>query len=297
MHERNQLAARFEAHRSSLRSLALRMLGSVSEADDAVQEAWLRLDRTQASEVDNLGGWLRTVVARICLDMLRARRSRREEPLGQVSPEPPRSHRPESGPQEDEALLAESLSQALLLVLGTLQPAERIAFVLHDMFAVPFEEIAPLLERTPSTTKKLASRARHKVHAAPVVCDDDLASQAQLVRAFLTAARAGDLPGVMRVLAPNVVRTADATALPVGAELTVHGRDQVARGVLALAARSRRAELLLLDGRVGVVVGSEGRLQYALRFEIEAGMIAAYHVIAEPARLRKLRLAVLPQQG
>ncbi|MFE4334404.1 sigma-70 family RNA polymerase sigma factor [Streptomyces sp. NPDC056831] len=292
MDERDGLAERFETQRGRLRAVAYRMLGSLDEADDAVQEAWLRLGRVDADDVDNLAGWLRTVVTRICLDMLRSRRTRREdlteqEVLDQLS-------NPSQGsPPEDEALLAESVGRALLVVLDTLSPAERVAFVLHDMYAVPFDRIAPIVERTPVATKKLASRARHKVQGSPVVSAAELARHRQVVSAFLAAARVGDLTAILAVLAPDVMRRADPAALPPGGATEVRGARAVAEGTAALARRSRLAELALVDGAVGVVVAPYGRLLFALTFAIEDDRIAEYDVIADPARLRRLHLAVL----
>ncbi|ROQ73954.1 RNA polymerase ECF family sigma subunit [Streptomyces sp. CEV 2-1] len=292
MDEREALAELFEAQRALLRTVAHRMLGSLDEADDAVQEAWLRLCRVDAGEVDNLAGWLRTVVTRICLDMLRSRRSRREDPaeqevLDQVA------HSVQGSPPEDEALLADSVSRALLVVLDTLEPIERIAFVLHDMFAVPFSEIAPVVERTPVATKKIASRARHKVRGTPVVPAAELARNRQIVSAFLAAARAGDLTAVLAVLAPDVVRRADRVAVPPGGVAEARGARAVAEGTAALAHRSQLAELALVNGAVGIVVAPRGRLLFALTFTIEDDRITEYDVIADPARLRRLDLAVL----
>ncbi|MFJ1548001.1 sigma-70 family RNA polymerase sigma factor [Streptomyces sp. NPDC088246] len=292
MDERDGLAERFETQRGRLRAVAYRVLGSLDEADDAVQEAWLRLGRVDADDVDNLAGWLRTVVTRTCLDMLRSRRTRREdlteqEVLDQLS-------NPSQGsPPEDEALLAESVGRALLVVLDTLSPAERVAFVLHDMYAVPFDRIAPIVERTPVATKKLASRARHKVQGSPVVSAAELARHRQVVSAFLAAARVGDFTAILAVLAPDVMRRADPAALPPGGATEVRGARAVAEGTAALARRSRLAELALVDGAVGVVVAPYGRLLFALTFSIEDDRIAEYDVIADPARLRRLHLAVL----
>ncbi|MFG2629063.1 sigma-70 family RNA polymerase sigma factor [Streptomyces sp. NPDC048473] len=292
MDERDGLAERFETQRGRLRAVAYRMLGSPDEADDAVQEAWLRLGRVDAGDVDNLAGWLRTVVTRICLDMLRSRRTRREdltvqEVLDQVS------NPAQGSPPEDEALLADSVSRALLVVLDTLGPAERVAFVLHDMYAVPFDQIAPIVKRTPVATKKLASRARHKVQGSPVVPAAELVRHRQVVSAFLAAARAGDLTAILAVLAPDVVRRADPAALPPGGATEVRGARAVAEGTAALARRSQLAELALVDGAVGVVVAPRGRLLFALTFTVEDDRIAEYDVIADPARLRRLHLAVL----
>jgi RNA polymerase sigma factor (sigma-70 family) len=292
MDERDRLAERFEAQRSQLHRVAYRMLGSVSEADDAVQEAWLRLDRVDAGDVDNLAGWLRTVVTRICLDVLRSRRSRQEDLtdhqiLDQVSDSSSGSH------PEDQTLLADSVSRALLMVLDTLQPAERVAFVLHDMFAVPFDQIAPIVERTPVATKKLASRARQKVQGSPTVPAAELAGHRQVVSAFLAAARVGDLAGILAVLAPDVVRRADPAALPAGAAAEVRGARAVAEGTVALAGRSQFAELALVNGAVGVIVAARGRLLLALMFTIKDNKIAEYDVIADPVHLQKLDIAVL----
>jgi RNA polymerase sigma-70 factor (ECF subfamily) len=292
MNGRDRLAERFEAHRSQLRRVAYQMLGSVSEADDAVQEAWLRLDRVDAGDVDNLAGWLRTAVTRICLDVLRSRRSRREDltdhqVFDQASDPASGSH------PEDQALLADSVSRALLLVLDTLQPTERVAFVLHDMFAVPFDQIALIVQRTPVATKKLASRARQKVQGRPAVPAAELAGHRQLISAFLAAARAGDLAGILAVLAPDVVRRADPAALPAGAAAEVRGARAVAEGTVALAGRSQLAELAVINGDVGVIVAAHGRLLLALMFTIKDNKIAEYDVIADPTRLQKLKLAVL----
>ncbi|MGX1755711.1 sigma-70 family RNA polymerase sigma factor [Streptomyces lydicus] len=292
MDEREGLAERFEGQRGRLRAVAYRMLGSVDEADDAVQEAWLRLDRVDAGEVDNLAGWLRTVVTRICLDMLRSRRSRREclaeqQVLDHVS------DAAQGSPPEEEALLADSVSRALLVVLDTLDPAERVAFVLHDMFAVPFQEIAPIVGRTQVATKKLASRARHKVRGTPVAPAAELARHREVVSAFLAAARAGDLTAILAVLAPDVVRRADPLAVPPGGAVEVRGARAVAEGTAALAHRSQLAELALVNGTVGVIVAPRGRLLFALTFTIEQDKITEYDVIADPTRLRRLDLAVL----
>lgn len=292
MDEREALAEHFEAQRGLLRAVAHRMLGSLDEAEDAVQEAWLRLCRVDAGEVDNLTGWLRTVVTRICLDMLRTRRSRREDPAEHdVLDQAARSGL--DSPPEDEAVLADSVSRALLVVLDTLDPVERVAFVLHDMFAVPFSEIAPVVDRTPGATKKIASRARHKVRGTPSVPAAELARQHQVVSAFLAAARAGDLTAVLAVLAPDVVRRADPVAVPPGGTAVARGARAVAEGTAVLAHRSRLAEPALVNGMVGLVVAPRGRLLFALTFTIEDDRITAYDVVADPARLRRLDLAVL----
>ncbi|WP_030673149.1 sigma-70 family RNA polymerase sigma factor [Streptomyces rimosus] len=290
MDARDGLAERFEGQRDRLRAVAHRMLGSPEEADDAVQEAWLRLSRVDAGAVDNLEGWLRTVVTRICLDVLRTRTSRREdlaEPEG-FDEVPGRSASPEA-----TALLTDSVSQALLVVLDRLGPAERVALVLHDMYAVPFHEIAPIVERTPVATKKLASRARRKVRGTPALPAADLARHRRVVTAFLTAARAGDLPAVLALLAPDVVRRADPAVLPPGVAPELRGARAVAEGTLLFAHRSRQAEPALVDGAVGLLVAPHGRLRIALTFTVEDDRITGYEVIADPARLRGLEIGVL----
>ncbi len=292
MDEQHRLAERFETHRSHLRAVAYRMLGSRSDADDAVQEAWLRLSRVDSNAVENLAGWLTTVVSRVCLDMLRSRTSRREEPVGQNVPDAVQDAGDGSGP-EPEALLVDSVGRALLVVLDTLAPAERVAFVLHDMFAVPFDRIAPLVERSPVTTKKLASRARHKVQGTPAVPAADLARQRKVVDAFLAASRGGDLDALLAVLAPDVVRRADPAALPPGAATEVRGAHSVAEGTLVFGRRSRFAAPALVNGTVGIVVAPRGRLLLALTLTVEGEKVTEYEVIADPARLRQLDLAVL----
>lgn len=292
MDEQDRLAERFETHRGHLRAVAYRMLGSLSEADDAVQEAWLRLSRTDVSGVENLAGWLRTVVSRVCLDILRARATRREDPVGQQLPELA-SVADDGGDPEREALLVDSVGRALLVVLDTLVPAERIAFVLHDMFAVPFDQIAPIVERSPVTTKKLASRARRKVRGTPALPRAVLAQHRQVVEAFLAASRGGDLNALLAVLAPDVVRRADLAALPLGAATEARGARAVAEETVVFGRRSRFAEPALVNGTVGVVVAPHGRLLLALTVTIENERISAYDVIADPARLAQLELAVL----
>ena len=285
----DSLAERFEQERGKLRAVAYRMLGSEVEAEDALQEAWIRLERTDG--VENLGGWLRTVVTRICLDMLRSRRVRREDLTGpEILDQAPASR----GTPEDEALVADSVSRALLVVLDTLEPAERIAFVLHDMFAVPFAQIAPIVERTPVATKKLASRARQRVQGTPTVSAAELSRQRRVVAAFLDAARSGDLAAVLEVLDPDVVRRVDAAALSPGMSAELRGSRAVAEGTVSLAARSRLAELALVNGAVGIVLAPHGRLSLAISFTSEKDRITSYDVIADPDRLRQLTLAVLP---
>jgi len=283
----DELTEAFEAERSKLEAVAYRLLGSHSEAEDAVQEAWIRLDRTDG--IDNLGGWLRTVVTRICLDMLRGRKAPPEDP-DELEQLPTVRRTP-----EDEALVADSVSRALLVVLDTLEPAERIAFVLHDMFAVPFAQIAPIVERNPVTTKKLASRARQKVQGTPSVPAAELARQRRVVSAFLEAARAGDLHAILAVLDPDIVRRVDAAVLSPGMSAELRGARAVAEGTAALAARSQLAELALVNGEVGVVLAPHGKLLLAITFTFagEADRITSYDVVGDPDRLSRLSLAVL----
>ncbi|MFD0202005.1 MULTISPECIES: sigma-70 family RNA polymerase sigma factor [Saccharothrix] len=283
MHD--ELAHRFEAHRGQLRAIAHRMLGSLPEAEDAVQETWLRLCRVDADDIDNLAAWLRTVVSRVCLDVLRNRRTRREDTLDHL-PDLPADDDPET-----EALLAESVGLALLVVLDSLTPAERVAFVLHDTFAVPFERIAQILDRSVATTKKLASRARHKVRGTPLT-DTEPTRHRHVVDAFLAAARAGDFDALLTVLHPDVVRRADPAALPPGAAVEVRGAHAVAAETVLLTANARHAEPALVDGRLGIVVAPRGRLRLALTVTVVDGRIAAYEVIADPARLRRLTVTV-----
>jgi RNA polymerase sigma-70 factor (ECF subfamily) len=289
MEEHEILAQQFEAHRTHLRGVAYRMLGSLSEADDAVQEAWLRLSRADAGEVENLGGWLTTVVARLCLDMLRSHKSRREEPLEANAPEPAAVSQEGTNP-EHEVLLADSVGLALLVVLDTLTPAERLAFVLHDLFAVSFDDIASIVGRSPAAVRQLASRARRRVQGAPAP-EADLASQRQVVDAFLAALRGGDFDGLLAVLDPDLLVRAD---MGPGRELReIRGAQNWARGALAFAQALQFAQPALVGGSVGIVFAPRGRLSRALRFTIEAGKIARVDVIADPERLRELEVAVL----
>jgi RNA polymerase sigma-70 factor, ECF subfamily len=298
VHEQDGLAGRFETHRDQLRAVAYRMLGARNEAEDAVQEAWLRLVRVDADGIANLGGWLRTVVSRVCLDMLRARESRREELAGDRPPD----ERPDpdsDGDPEREALLVDSVGRALLVVLDRLGAAERVAFVLHDMFAVPFEEIAPIVERSPVTTKKLASRARRKVRGTPAVAAGAVgggvepARQRRVAEAFLAASRSGDIEAVLAVLAPDVLRRAGRDALPTGRAAEIRGARAVAEEIAAFGRNARFAEPALVNGAVGIVVAPHGRLLLALALTIEGERITEYELIADPARLRRLDLAVL----
>ncbi|MFE6398863.1 sigma factor [Streptomyces alboflavus] len=354
MDEPAALADRFEAQRGRLRGIAYRMLGSLHEADDAVQETWLRLSRTAAGArgrrgpapgstdpdpdragpapgspepapdrpnpapdhpepvenlpepvenlpepVENLPAWLTTVVSRVCLDMLRTRGTRREDFVGGRIPDhiaAADAHTP-----EEEALLIESVGRALLVVLATLGPAERVAFVLHDSFAVPFDRIAAIVERSPVAAKKLASRARSKVRGTPAVPQadparpqTDPAGHRRAVEAFLAAARGGDLGALLAVLAPDVVRRADPAVLPPGTAAEIQGAEAVARETVLLARNARHAAVLLLDGTPGVVVAPRGRLLLALTLTVRSGRVTSYEVVADPARLRDLTLALLP---
>jgi RNA polymerase sigma factor (sigma-70 family) len=290
--EQDWLAERFEAQRPHLRAVAYRMLGSVSEADDAVQEAWLRLSRSDPSIIDNLGGWLTTVVARVCLNMLQARRLRREHALGERLPDPIVSREDELDP-EHEALLADSVGLALLVVLDTLTPAERLAFVLHDMFAVPFDDIAPVVGRSPAAARQLASRARRRVQGAPVP-DADLDRQREVVDAFAAASRDGDFDALLAVLDPDVVLRAD-RAVPPGAPTMLRGARAVASGALRFSQLAPFARPALVNGAAGAVVAPEGRLFAVLAFTVTGGKIVEIEVFSDPERLRRLDLAVLDE--
>ena len=292
MADNNWLAEQFEEKRGHLRGVAYRMLGSLAEADDAVQEAWLRLSRSGGSSVDNLGAWLTTVVARVCLDMLRSRKSRGEEPLGAHVPEPIVSREDGIDP-EHEALLADSVGLALLVVLETLAPAERVAFVLHDMFDLPFDEIAPIVGRSPAAARQLASRARRRVQGSATLPDADLPRQREVVEAFLGALRAGDFDALVAVLDPDVVIRADRTAAPADGSREVRGARTWAKGALAYSRFAHFARPALVNGAVGVVVAPRGRLFRVLHFTLTRGKIVQIDVVADPARLRQLDLAVL----
>lgn len=289
MDEQQWLAEQFEANRIHLQAVAYRMLGSPSEAEDAVQESWLRLSHSDASGIENLGGWLTTVVARICLDMLRSRNFRREESLEASEPEPIVDREDGIDP-EQEVLLADSVGLALLVVLDTLNPAERLAFVLHDIFAMSFEEIAPVVERSPTATRQLASRARRRVRGTATVPDADLTYQREVVDAFLAASRAGNFDALLAVLDPDVVFRHDSATVPVGSPREVHGAQTVARQFLGRAQEARPA---LVNGAIGIVVAPHGRLFLVLNLTFTRGKIAGIDVVAEPARLQQLDLAVL----
>jgi RNA polymerase sigma factor (sigma-70 family) len=280
-----RLAERFEAHRARLRAVAYRMLGSASEADDAVQEAWLRLGRAGAGEVDNLGGWLTTVVARVCLDLLRARASRREQPLEPHLPDPVVGPEGGLGP-EDEALLAEGVGLALQVVLGTLTPAERLAFVLHDLFAVPFDEVAAVLGRSPAATRQLASRARRRVRGAAPAPDPDPARQRQAVDAFLAAARGGDVDALVAVLDPDVVLRAERA----GVVRELRGAAAVASAAAGFAWLADSTHPVLVNGAAGVLAAPQGRPYSVLGFTVTGGRIVTIDILADPARLGRLGL-------
>jgi RNA polymerase sigma-70 factor (ECF subfamily) len=268
------------------------MLGSRSEADDAVQEAWLRLSRSDASGVKNLAGWLTTVVARVCLDMLRSRQSRREEPLSERGPEALLIRQGGIDP-EQEALLANSVGLALLVVLETLAPAERVALVLHDMFDLPFDEIGPIVGRSATAARQLASRARRRVRGGATAPDADRTRQREVVEAFLAASRTGDFDALLAVLDPDVVVHADRAAVPAGAAREFRGAPLVAKQALAYSGGSRFAQVALVNGAAGIVVAPKGRLRIALAFTMRRGRIAEIDVVADPERLRQLDLGVL----
>jgi RNA polymerase sigma factor (sigma-70 family) len=277
----------FEEHRPHLRAVAYRMLGSLTEADDAVQETWLRLDRAEVDDVRNPRGWLTTVVARICLDMLRARSARPEEPLDEAKA----IAAPDAVDPEQEAVLADSIGVALLVILQTLSPAERLAFVLHDLFDLPFAEIAPIVGRSENTAAQLASRARRRVRGKTPDPATDLVRQRRLVDAFYAAARDGDFDALLTVLDGDVVLHADATAA--GTPTTIRGAHAVAANARAFSANSRFAEPALVDGAVGIVVAPKGKLALVLRFSVAGDKITGISIDADPARLSRLSLAVL----
>ena len=290
MDERDWLAERFEEHRGRLRAVAYRMLGSVSEADDAVQEAWLRLSRSDADEIENLGAWLTTVVGRVSLNTLRSRRTRREEPLDAVHVPEPIIDRADGTDPEHEALLADSVGLALLVVLETLSPPERLAFVLHDIFAVPFDEIAPIVDRSPEAARQLASRARRRVRAENTVPDVDVDAQREVVEAFLAASREGDFDRLVAVLDPDVVLRADFGP----------GRSREVRGAAAVAGQAKfysQLELVmkpaLVNGAVGVVTMRDGQPFSVGAFTVKGGRIVEMDWLADAARLRELDLTIL----
>ncbi|WP_351229733.1 RNA polymerase sigma factor SigJ [Streptomyces sp. NPDC002133] len=286
------LAERFEANRPHLRSVAYRMLGSLAEADDAVQEAWLRLSRSDTSHVENLAGWLTTVVGRVCLDMLRSRTSRREDPLdplGVYVPDPVVGGISGTDP-EQEALVADSVGLAMLVVLDTLSPAERLAFVLHDMFAVSFDEIAPIVGRTPTAARQLASRARRRVQDAGPAPDADQARQREVVDAFIAASRGGDFEALVSLLDPDVVLRVDGGVLALGASKVVRGAETVAGQALMYQRFSPYARVALVNGVPGIVSLPEGKAAAVMAFTVSGGKVVQLDILADPERLRALNL-------
>ena len=290
MDDQDWLASRFEEHRTHLRAVAYRILGSPVDADDAVQEAWLRLARSDSSRVENLGGWLTTVVARVSLNMLQSRKTRREDPAGSHLPEEIPGPADGTGP-EQQAVLADSVGLALLVVLDTLTPAERLAFVLHDMFAMPFEEIAPIVERTPAATRQLASRARRRVQGADTTQDTDLTRRREIVQAFLAASRGGDLGALVTMLDPDVVVRADQTVVRIGTAVETRGAQTVAS---FFSGRARGAKLALIDGVAGLVWATGGRPRVVFSFTLSDGKITAIDLLGDPDVLGRLDVVTLP---
>ncbi|MFC8662734.1 sigma-70 family RNA polymerase sigma factor [Streptomyces sp. NPDC057199] len=292
MNELDWLTEGFEEHRPRLHAMAYRMLGSASEADDALQDAWLRVGRADTDDVENLGGWLTTVVARVCLNLLRSREHRREESLEAQEPVPALG-RDDGRDPEEEALLADSVGVALLVVLDTLSPAERLSFVLHDMFAVPFDEIGPMLERSPAAVRQLASRARRRVKGASPLPEADLARRRRVVDAFLAATRGGNFDALVALLHPDVVLHADRSVVPTPEPVVVSGARTVAEGAMAATGRARFTGPALVDGSVGLAMAPHGRLFLVLAFTITDDLITRIDVVADPERLDELELAVL----
>lgn len=289
MNEKKFLAEQFEANRTHLRRVAYRMLGSMTEADDAVQEAWLRFSRAHTDDVGNLAGWLTTVVSRVCLDMLRSRASRREDQLTPQTPEPV-AGRESGGDPEHDIVMADSVGAALLVVLERLAPAERLAFVLHDMFGISFDEIAPIVDRTPEAARQLASRARRRVQGTDTIPARSLARQREIVNAFLAASRGGDFNALLAVLDPDVVFRADKAAVQLGAMSEIRGAEAVAN---TFKGRAQGAVPALVDGVLGLVVKVRGRLHVVLNLTIAGDRITAIEAVAESSRLNALDLVVL----
>jgi RNA polymerase sigma factor (sigma-70 family) len=286
------LAEQFEEQRPHLRAVAYRMLGSLSEADDAVQEAWLRLSRSDADAIENLGGWLTTVVGRISLDMLRSRKSRHEEPAGVHVPEPVIDRLDDTNP-EHEALLADSVGLALLVVLETLNPPERLAFVLHDMFGISFDEIAPIVGRSPAAARQLASRARRRVQGAPTTPDADLARQREVVAAFTAAARQGDFEGLLAVLDPDVVLRADGGVLRANETTELHGAEAVVAQAMRFRNLAPHGRPALVNGGPGVIVAPGGRAFAVMGFTVADDKIVEIDILVDPERLERIDLSVL----
>ena len=296
MDETEWLTDRFEEHRARLRSVAYRMLGSLTEADDAVQDAWLRVSRSDADRIENLGGWLTTIVARVCLNMLRSRNRRREESLGFHLPDPVISQDTQTQPEE-EAVLADSVGLALLVVLDTLSPAERIAFVLHDMFELPFDEIAPMVGRTPEAARQLASRARRRVKGAELrATEPDLARQREVVDAFFRAARAGDFDALVAVLNPDVVLRADFGVRRPDLSKVFRGAAAVAKQAFIGALPDARLHAALVNGAAGAIVSVRGRPFAVMGFTVAEGRIVEIDAIADPERVRRIAAAVLSNE-
>jgi RNA polymerase sigma factor (sigma-70 family) len=289
MDEHEWLAEQFETNRTHLQAVAYRMLGRLDEADDAVQESWLRLSRAETSEIANLGGWLTTVVARICLDMLRQRNARREESLEASASEPGTQNAGGIDP-EQEALLADSVGLALLVVLDTLNPSERLAFVLHDIFALPFDEIAPIVGRSETATRQLASRARRRVRGEAMVKDADLPSQRTVVDAFLAASRTGDFNALLTVLDPEIVFRIDGSTSPKGVSREIRSAQAVAR---QFSGRAQGFRTALVNGAVALIVAPRGHLFLVLNLTIRNGRIVEIEAVADPTRLRQFHLAIL----
>lgn len=292
MNDQDWLAERFEQNRGHLRAVAYRMLGSLSEADDAIQETWLRLGRTDSNTIANLGGWLTTVVARVCLDMLRSRTSRREESLDTEVAEPPAKEIGQPDP-EQEAVLADSVGLALLVVLDRLSPPERLAFVLHDLFAIPFDEIGRIVGRSEAATRQLASRARRRVQGEGKAPNADLHQQREVVDKFIAAVRGGDVEGLVAVLDPEVVVHIDAASAASGAALEIRGAENWAKGAIAYSRGARFVRPVLVDGTVGALFAPQGHLSRILRFTLREGKIAEVDIIGDPARLQELDLGVV----
>jgi RNA polymerase sigma factor (sigma-70 family) len=290
MDEISWMEDRFEEHRAHLKAVAYRVLGSQAEADDAVQEAWLRFNRADTSEVANLGGWLTTVVGRIALDMLRSRGSRREEPLGAHVPDPVVS-RWEAGP-EDQVVLADSVGLALLVVLETLGPAERLAFVLHDLFGMSFDEIAPIVDRTPAAARQLASRARRRVRGQAPDGDTDLARQREIVEAFIAASQGGDFDAMLALLDPDVVLRVDAGELGIGTSRVVHGAETVVRQALAYSRFSYASRPVLVNGGAGIATVPDGQPLSIMGLTIRRGKIVEIDILSDPERLQQIDPAV-----
>ncbi|QYN17923.1 sigma-70 family RNA polymerase sigma factor [Amycolatopsis sp. DSM 110486] len=279
----NELAEQFETHRTHLRAVAYRMLGSLAEADDAVQEAWLRLSRADSAAVTNLGGWLTTVVSRVCLDVLRSRQSRREEPVGEQLPDGADTTDPET-----EAVMADSVGLALLVVLDTLSPAERLAFVLHDIFGLSFDEVAPIVDRAPAAARQLASRARRRVRGTPAGAEADLARKREVVCAFLAASRGGDFAALVALLDPDAVLRADGDVAKL-----VRGAENIAAGAGRFADRAAVSRPALVGGRPGIIAAPLGRLRVAMAFTIAGGVITEVDIVTEPERLAELEISML----